>query len=251
MPSWAVELKTAADADLAEAAGLFVGPRCLIALLDGGHYLTSSDLDAIDDPYMVEQTAQRLCQCVSAVLAIKGRHARVEAGKAYRVSESGELTPPTRGAALRSLQITWTSYPAEQLTRPGQITKLVSLYDDDDDVRDALALWGQAGASWAEYYKIGEIIATSMGAGKKRIGYERMAALSRTSTEEMRQLHATAQDASVLGVHTARHARLEGQAAYEPMREDAAHNLTEKVLICWLLRCLDPDWQYDGPDCSG
>ena len=228
MPKWRVEL-IGDEFDLEDLPDFLNGPQ-LSVTRDGESYLLLSErLEPLVESAAVHDEARALLPLVNAFAALRRTgHKPVSVG-----SRVEELTPEgtkrhavvmvgSIGARGKVGAVT-VSAGGEVVPQPIPEEKWAPLALRDEDVREALVLWGARPHNWMNLYKIYEVIedrADIVGEGW-------------ATRAEIRTFKHTSGHPEVAGEES-RHSRVDTQPPKKPMSPAVAEALIGRILKAWM-----------------
>lgn len=227
---WHVQLK-GHGLDLQELSKCLTTPALLIRKSGGNYILQSSSFDALEDPDAVSDAA-------AAVLALIYGAARLGFGVERPITVSGiieirdgrrifheALSDGFEFRAAMSMQITHGDGRVEIHLPAEKVPDWVAMAQRDRHVAKVLRLLGPGINSFAELYKIYEVVEHDVGGRVWRAGW--------ASEADVRRFKHTANSPEALG-DLARHGAETTDPPKAPLSRHEASALVQKVVLAWL-----------------
>jgi hypothetical protein len=208
-------------------------------ILEGDDFFLESDrFKDLQDDDEVRQNAQRLIELIngSAKLRIPGFRS-IEIGRVSRIDENGSRHhfvqlkgSVSARSKLRAAAIVAKSngiVKEKDIENPDRILSTYELAEDNENVADALRLYGKAELSWVDLYKIYEIIRDDVGNVNDLLNRQYVL------KKDLSRFTHTAQHPGVIG-DEARHARVAADVPKDPMSIVEANLLISTLLSKWI-----------------
>lgn len=228
--AWQVQLK-GNGLDLLELSKCLTDPALKIRKSGGNYVLESIRFDSIHDSELVSELSHRLLALIYGAGRLAfGIERRITIGGIVELREGKRIFHESLRDALEiratmSVEITRGDGTVEIRLPADNVAGWVSLAESDERVAKVLRLIGPGITSFAELYKVFEVIADDVGG---RIWDEKWA-----SKDDVRRFKHTANSPGALG-DDARHGAEHTTPPVNPMPWHEAAALVRKVILEWI-----------------
>ncbi|MGA9363891.1 MAG: hypothetical protein WBW16_05925 [Bacteroidota bacterium] len=232
MTEWLIKLKGSAS-DMRDLPSLFTSANLTVKEEDGEFYLTSLELNQLDNKEEVVTRTQQLLDIISAAATFHfERFTPLDISDHIMIDENGVRREHLYLRGATGLSHKWLGtfkedgifIPANQST---DVDYLVRLSMRFDSVAKSLQLFRED--TWVSLYKVYEIIRTGVGGEDKKIIKTKW-----TTDKILRRFKHTAQSHDVLGAEARLHDSKRYPAPLVPMSKFEAHYFIKELLLNWI-----------------
>lgn len=225
MSEWLVQL-TGEEFELERVTRLFNLPELSIIKEGSDYFLQSNDFRALSDAPDVYKCAQKMLPFINGAARLQSTSFK-KVGIDVIVQLNPDGTRSAQGFLSATIEIR-CSVELETRTSPTQPTSVeewVALAKMDQKVAKALRLVGTRELSWAELYKLYELVHSDVG--------DKMFSNGWATKKKIKLFTHTANSAGAIG-DDARHAKEDSAPPSTPMPLSEAETLIKNVVMRWL-----------------